>query len=731
MPTLGERIGSLYQKVTNFNRSDSRIKTPEENNEFSRAGSYQQYLPYSIAGHGDKIYKAVIPQWFYKPPWGLPLQKDVVEIRRLAATPYVTIIRNTIANEISGLDWDLRVEDGANVPPEVLNEVKKFLYNPNSNDESIGFVIKQLVGDSVELDGAVLEKVHNLRGELVEVYARDAGLFTKNPDIHGVMPEYNAYWQYSWTVGTPPIPFNHVDLIYMIRNPRTDTVYGRGEVETLYSVLRMLLYGIENNLEYYTEMQTASGVLKLAGAKPDEIERFKVQWAESMRKADTGGFWRRALHKVPIVNNDVEFIKTGFSPEEYQFIEQQQWFSKLVWACFSMSPSEVGFTDDVNRASAVMESASVKRKLLKPFMMMIEYYFDTQLINDLPMVKGKYEDLIHFEFDRTDLGYEKVQREIVWGDYERGLITKNQALEEIGYPVVVDGDSYKNESVVPSFGQNTLGNFDFSKEQAQEKQGMGGEESFQKNPEEKAYLATTIDVKALDTSSAELIKEFEEYAGTVKQLDASFDAILKNMLREANLVEKKALPEIGGLLAGILGLVDFSGVGKQFQDAIRDGYNKGLELAGLKTKQNFVPNANTLKFLQSYAFDNVKGLEGEFRKDLRHMVLDSYSKNESPEKLRETIAGVFDMTKNRAKMIAVTELNRAMNAGKLQGYKESGVKGKVVWKAQADVKAGHPCYELNGKSIEAGKLFRAKGFVGNGPPAHPNCVCKLDFVAGD
>lgn len=796
MPTMQERIASIFQRV----KGGQRIRTPEELG-FNRAATYQAFLPYATNAYadGDRVYKAVIPQWFYKPPWGLPISKDVVEIRRLAASPYVTIVRNTVANEISGMDWGLEIEEGATVPPEVLLEIKKFLYNPNRNDESLGYIIKQLVGDSIEIDGAVLEKVHTLKGDLVEIYARDAGLFTKNPDIHGVLPQLNAYWQYSWTVGTPPIPFNREDLVYMIRNPRTDTVYGRGEIETLYAVLRLLIYGVENNLEYYTETQTAQGVMKLAGATPEEIERFRIQFNETMRKADGGGHWFRRQHKMPIVNNDVEFVKTGFSSEELQDIEKQQWFTKLVWACFGMSPSEVGFTEDVNRATAIAESSSVKRKILKPMMMMLEYYFDTQVINALPCVKGKYEDLIHFEFDRTDLGFEKAERDVLWGDYDRGLITLNQFLEKVGLPAVANGDVRKGDaSAGMNFGQNvgntqvtgpddlnlgligttkidlrthphtldlgedgskTVQEYDQeNKKDVEEKadelfvlfeQADGDISVFRllakqkglpdwavedfigryrdkhSSPEGKSIYSTTQEFKALDTTTPLTIKQFEELQKHLTKVDFDFDKVLKKILGEGDKTEGKAEPM--DFLKKVMS-VDLSAFAQTMNNAIHSAFNKGLDLAGQQTKQNFVANPNTVKFLQQYSFDNIKGMEGEFRNDLRHMIMEGYTQNKTPEQLQEQIRGVFDTTKSRAKMIAVTEINRAINAGKIQGFRESGVKGKVEWKAQPGVEPNHPCYYLNGMTRLPGKLFQVKGFTGIQPPVHPNCLCQLEFV---
>ena len=727
MPTIGERIGSLYQSVFR----GSRLKTPEEV-PTNRVMSMQERLAYTAPFSVDNgnLYKAVIPQWFYKPPWGLPLNKDVVEIRRLGATPYVTIVKNTIAHEVAGLDWDVRVEEGAVVPDEVVQKTIKWLYNPNRNDESLGYIFQQIIADSIELDAAVIEKVYTLKGELSEIYARDGGLFTKNPDVHGVLPDERSYWQYSWTIGTPPIPFNRPDIVYMIRNPRTDTVYGRGEVETLYSTLRMLLYGIENSLEYYTETQTASGVLKLAGATPEEVERFKIQWNESMRRFDAGGNSRRAVFKKPVVNADVEFIKTGFDNEELQLIEQQQWFSKLVWACFGASPSELGFTDDVNRASAVMESASFKRKILRPFTMMIEYYFNTEIINDLPWIKGKYEDMVHFEFDRADMGLEKVKREVLWKDYELGIITRNQFLEKIGESTVPDGNVRYTDSRSTVFsGDDTLNTIsDYMGEERKQDESLNDDGVNVSSEEKAVYLNSfSYDLKALDSSTPLVIRDFEELSKHIDDIDFDFDDVIKKINDKHEKVEEKGIVDVGMLVTGLIGLVNFSRVNDKLGVAIRDGYSRGLDFAGVKTNQNFVPDAHVLGFLERYAGDNIKSLGADTMKKLRTVLMADYQHNRSVEDTRSHVEDVLNASRSRAKMIVATEMARAVNAGKLQGFRDSGLKGKVEWKAQDNVAPGHSCYSLDGKKVPVGGLFKSKDFVGHGPPAHPNCVCTLEF----
>jgi hypothetical protein len=137
----------------------------------------------------------------------------------------------------------------------------------------------------LEVCTGVLNKVYNLKEEVVEVVARDGATFTKNPDIHGmftdredvIIPkeivnnpnevvnpllqiaplsvrESAAYFQYGWIAGPMPIPFGRKEIIWLDYMKRTDDHYGYSPVQMLSKSLQMLMYMVESDLEYYNEL---------------------------------------------------------------------------------------------------------------------------------------------------------------------------------------------------------------------------------------------------------------------------------------------------------------------------------------------------------------------------------------------------------------------------------------------------------------------------------------------
>ena len=87
--------------------------------------------------------------------------------------------------------------------------------------------------------------------------------------------ESAAYFQYGWTAGSMPIPFGKREIVYMMQNPRADSVYGRAPLEVLNNVILNLVYGADFNLDFYLNNNMPDGAIQLAGADADQIKQFR------------------------------------------------------------------------------------------------------------------------------------------------------------------------------------------------------------------------------------------------------------------------------------------------------------------------------------------------------------------------------------------------------------------------------------------------------------------------
>jgi hypothetical protein len=169
---------------------------------------------------------------------------------------------------------------------------------------------------------------------------------------------------------------------------------------------------------------------------------------------------------------------------------------------------------------------------------------------------------------------------------------------------------------------------------------------------------------------------------------------------------------------------------------IRDKYNIGLEEVGIQFGMNFIPNYEALSMVERFAFENVKGLTEDMRESLRKEMSLSLLNNEDLSAMKKRITNVMDTTIDRAKMIALTESNRANNMGRLQAAEETRLNLVKRWDAQPEriSRAGNKvpcpiCEELDGQTIELNDKFKLKdGREWLSPPSHPRCACSLLFI---
>ena len=667
----------------------------------------------------DAFFRGIIPNFLFKPPFGFPLMKDVVNMRRLSATPFVFMVNKTICDTMSGLDWNIIGRDELNVPENILQQTEDFFKNPNTNEESFPFFQRRLIKDLLDIDAAVIEKGWNLKGDFVGMMVRDGATFTKNPNVHGMLPEIRAYYQFGWITGARPVSFNRNQVVYMIGNPQPNSIYGLSPVEILQDVLQLLVYGVDSNLDYFRDNMVPKGVFQMPGADQKAINAFADSFAQQMKVKGIDGNFRRRFHKMPVTNVDGKFERIAFSNLELQIIQQQEWFSKIVWACYGISPTELGFTQDANKAVAVVESAVGKRKIIKPMTQLLEYHYSTQIINDLPWIKGKWENKVLFDFDKFDLQEELAKRKLYWGDIQNRLRTPNEIRkDEINLEPHKDGDDLGKQG--GAFGiESTAGiNRSFNE----------GEE----NPAGQSTDAETKAVPAVKIEQQNVSAEKGTEANLKKKMTSALAEqtnLIKDLLKKEagtnKLMEIKAIDN--PFIKHLLGIISFDGLKELVTDTIKNSFNIGVEKVETQLDRNFSPNQAALDFIDKHTFANIKGLEAELKEDLRQELQRGILSGEGVSKLAGRVDKVMKVGKVRSEMIARTESNRAENLGSLEAWRQSGEIVEKEWLSTIDGATSAVCKALNGKRIPLNDRFKFRGEEFDGPPALVNCRSSLLF----
>ena len=726
------------------------------------------------------VHKEVIPNFMYKPPFGYPRFVDLAAIRILSATPYVDMCITTILDEVCSIPWDIIAEDEKGKPIEgrenEIAHVKAFFDNPNTNKESWEYMTRVFLRDVLEVDSGVVVKVFNRFGEMVEIVARDGITFTKNPDMHGMMThredilfdviidnvegepenqelaqqarqqatgsEYGhisawdvreraAYFQYGWITGARPIPFGKKEIVWFERNPRSDSRYGRGAVEILQNVVQTLIYAIEHNLEYFSDNSIPPGVLGLDGSSSEEVEAFKDQWEEQQRIKDNTGKWKKLWHKLILVNKMPKFEKLGFTNAELQLLEGQRWWSKLVWACFGVTPTELGFTEDAKgMANQIVQTNIFKKRAVNPLLRMMEYKIDTEIISEFG-----YENL-HFRYQRFDVEEETKKAALYKIQTDVGIKTVNEIRMEEGLDAVEWGDDDPK--------RNQGNNFNFGNPEDQEqgrfrKESQDDErEKRKKKEKEQSPKDTKPSEKAMGAEDNPLIpKEGEQMDGEklrrsiiylLKQNEDKVINLLEREMAEDQLIKVKG---VGDVIRAIKSLLVFDGLRGITNEVMKNTFVKGWDGAERQLEQNIVINKGAMTFIQDYTFNNIKGMTLEIADDLRQELERGIMAGEGITKLKDRVKGVFDVGETRAEAIARTETNRAEGQGRLQAFKSSGETDYLKkWITHHDDRTSPLCNRLDGQTVGINENFKDKttGWEGPTHPSHVNCRSTVIYI---
>lgn len=556
-------IDNIKQRVSGFFETKAQA-TPQYNNDLVTQRA-------TLQGKDDDIFKAYIPNFLYKPPYGYPRRENVNELKILAGNPYVFSVIKTLKDEISSLDWEINVKDEFQDDDmdysDKINEVIKFFKNPNKNEESFGFLLRKMLQDLFELDSGVIVKVFNMNGDFSQLMAYDGATFLKNPDIYGSLGDraefvaplpdrfresnvnilqadtpqsselikmYDglykqraAYFQYGWTAGSMPVPFGRREVIYFMQNPRGDNVYGTSPVRILYNIILSLVYGAEFNLDYYRNNNIPEGVIQILGASNDQIRQFRANFNHQFREKDALGIERKRFFNFPISSQDVKFTPFQITSKDMEVISQQQWFTKILWSVFGVNAEEMGFTEDSNRSVGVVQNMIVKRKAIKPLLRLIEYHFNTQLmpeffpenstnefgIRDVPDFS---EVPLEFKFNDYDFEEDKKHHDILEQEIRMGVKTPMMAAKELGINIE-ELKAEKEEAVEEQ--QEMLGS----------DQPVESQESEERFPNINKYKE---DINSVEDKSEPISKEEkpkEQGNDLLKEMDSYIEGVSENI----------------------------------------------------------------------------------------------------------------------------------------------------------------------------------------------------------
>jgi len=454
-----KEISRLRSEVRNLQKNAVKVKpflgsyVDKVANPFTGIVSGNYWTQTGMPWVSSEGRKAVLTEWFWQPIRGQPRRVDTNELRQFSQTYWIHACVKTIIDEINSLDWDIipREDTDYERVASQIEELKEWLKYPNKNQEPFNNIIRALVKDIMELDAGVIVKVYSIdsydfdhlepksgapllkdvgQRKLLELYARDGASFLKETDKFGFV---RGYWQYSYQIPAHPMWFNKDEIIYISETPRSTSVYGFARTQAILDQVKSLHYSTLYNKRFFEEYPLPEGLISVKDTNEAEMQTLMDWWVREFKAQP---------HKLGIINKELSWQQFTIPNKELEFLETQKQYFKFVIAMFGLTPTELGLTEEVNRATATTQAELTKRKGIRPLLKLIENFINAELIPEFG-VEG-----VEFTYIYDD-PQEKAAKLSNWKmEIDMGIKTPNEVREELGLAPIDGGDSTGQEKLI-------------------------------------------------------------------------------------------------------------------------------------------------------------------------------------------------------------------------------------------------------------------------------------------
>ena len=327
-----------------------------------------------------------------------------------------------------------------------IDQVNALLDDPNDGLDSFSDIRREYMRDVLVYDAGALELVYDKETEVAEIYSLPGSKIRLNVDEHGnFKSEDEAYYEVSkdeYKKGG--IPFARKELIYLVANPKSGSVYGLSPLESLYFSVMNDLNASKYNADFFGNNGEASGILGIENINFTELQRFRNYWKKEIQGKP---------HKMALVNGKPTWTPMNVSNRDMQFLEYQKWLLMKIMAVYGMQPLILGVVDpSTGKLNSEQQLEVYKNETIKPLLSMECY----QLTKVLVQQGFQFDDVVikHEPIDAKD---DMANTDIAVRLKSSGIISVNEARTiYLGLETKEGADELKVDGPTNSFGQEVV-----------------------------------------------------------------------------------------------------------------------------------------------------------------------------------------------------------------------------------------------------------------------------------
>lgn len=273
--------------------------------------------------------------------------------------PFVRVAMDIRIGQAMLADWDLvpAFRDGKTPDPGLMRRIREILTVPNTTGELYGDFISRYSEDLLALDAGSIEKERMLNGEIAYLHVADGARIAVDRFWSGDPEEARYYW---CPTPTDIVPLLNRDLIYTMLHPRSYEPVGVSILETIKMSIEAELSGSMFNSRSITQA-APDGIMDLGeNVRPEQVTAFRSFFEQEIAGKGMIGFWGGT--------KAAKFIPFRGSNKDAQFMEFLQWEARKIALGFQLSPQDLGFLNDVNRANAEVQQQNTEDRGTKTFL---------------------------------------------------------------------------------------------------------------------------------------------------------------------------------------------------------------------------------------------------------------------------------------------------------------------------------------------------------------------------
>jgi hypothetical protein len=669
-----------------------------------------------------------------------------------------------------------------------IDEITKFFKRPDGVNRWRPW-LRSILEDRYVIDAASLYNQRNRGGKLIALKPLDGATIkviiddwgrTPTTPTNGVLPP--AYQQV--LKGFPAVNYTVRDVTYRPYNRRVHKVYGYSPVEQIIMTVNIALRRQMFQLSYYTEGNIPEALIGTPDEwTPEQISAFQVYW-DSMF---TGNLAKRRHAKfVP-----GGMAKTYMPTKEPDLKNpMDEWLARVVCFAFSISPQ--AFVAMMNRATAGTAAETAKEQGIEPDKEWVKELIDDVIENEFGRADLEFAFDEEVEVDqekqqkiisayvesglktinqgremmgdepdpnpaadvlmvKTGTGYFPVDANTIEGKQaaiDAGIAADPTAVPDVGAfnpagaggkpPAAKPAPKPAKTPPAAKHAPHAILTPAMAKAVRRRRSGRAVDPIPFDRPKIRAIVGSLTETiyrafrKAAKAASSHVRAELSKVAKAGRRRDP--DEVARELAADVDLSAiEEIVPDIGdelGAAASDAGRLALAQVGPDDASGLVDVVDaravaQARDFAAELVGKRYNADGELVDAVRpEYRIDDTT------RDEIRDLIADGLEENVGTEAIADNIEESTAFSRERAELVAHTEVRRANSMGALEGYQESkdaGVNLQKEWVVDVD-----PCpiCEENGDegAIDLDDEFPSGD---DAPPAHPNCECAISPVVLD